>query len=55
MPFAEQPPQQKKHWQELCAEAALESNPEKIDLLIEQILALLQEREQRLKQAQIAR
>jgi hypothetical protein len=55
MHFAEQPPQQRKHWQELCAEAALESNPEKIDLLIEQILGLLQEREERLKQGHIAR
>jgi hypothetical protein len=55
MHFAEQPPKHKKHWQELCAEAAMESNPEKADLLIEQIFALLQEREQRLKQAHMAR
>jgi hypothetical protein len=42
---------QNKHWQELCAQARAESNPEKLDHLIEQIFALLQEREERLKQS----
>jgi hypothetical protein len=52
MQFPEQAPQ-KEHWRELCAQAVVESNPEKLDHLIEQILALLQEREAHLKQSQV--
>jgi hypothetical protein len=54
MQFPERVPQRER-WQELCAKAAVESNPEKLDYLIEQILALLQEREERLKQTDTAR
>jgi hypothetical protein len=54
MQFPEQAPH-KERWRELCAQAVVESNPEKLDHLIEQIFALLQERERHLNHGHIAR
>jgi hypothetical protein len=43
--------EKKEHWMELCAQAAVEQDPEKLHALVEQIDRLLQEREDLLKQA----
>ena len=53
MQYPQQIPQQER-WQELCAQAVVEANPETFDRLIEQLLAVLQEREERLKQVYAA-
>ena len=41
--------EKKEHWMELCAEAAVEEDPEKLHALVEEIDRLLQEKEDRLK------
>jgi len=38
-----------EHWMELCAQAAVEQDPEKLHALVEEIDRLLQEKEDRLK------
>ena len=38
----------KERWQELCALAAAEQDPKKLSLLVAEINALLEEKEQRL-------
>jgi hypothetical protein len=39
----------KEHWKELCAQAAVEQNPEKLMELVKEINRLLEEKEARLK------
>jgi hypothetical protein len=39
----------KKHWMELCQQAAVEQDPKRLMALVEEINRLLQEKEQRLK------
>jgi hypothetical protein len=39
----------KERWMELCAQAAVEQDPEKLHALVEEIDRLLQEKENRLK------
>jgi hypothetical protein len=41
----------KERWMELCAQAAVERDPEKLHALVEEIDRLLQEKENRLKKA----
>jgi len=38
----------KEHWKELCAQAAVEQNPERLMVLIKQITGMLEEKERRL-------
>jgi hypothetical protein len=40
--------EKKEKWQELCAQAALEQNPERLLVLARQISRLLDEKEERL-------
>jgi len=42
--------EKQEHWMELCAQAALEQDPEKLHALVEEIDRLLQEKEDRLKE-----
>ena len=44
----------KERWMELCAQAAVEQDPEKLHLLVEEVDRLLQEKEDRLKQPYVA-
>ncbi|MHB8215119.1 MAG: hypothetical protein ACYDDS_03475 [Candidatus Sulfotelmatobacter sp.] len=41
--------EKKERWMELCAQAAIEQDPEKLHALVEEIDRLLQEKEDRLK------
>jgi hypothetical protein len=41
--------EKKERWMELCAQAAVEQDPEKLHALVEEIDRLLQEKEDRLK------
>jgi len=43
--------EKKEHWMELCAQAAVEQDPEKLHALVEEIDHQLQEKEDRLKQS----
>ncbi len=45
--------EKKEHWMELCAQAAVEQDPEKLHALVEEIERLLQEKEDRLKKVPI--
>lgn len=41
--------EKKERWMELCAQAAVEHDPQKLHVLIEEIDILLQQKEDRLK------
>jgi hypothetical protein len=43
--------EKKERWMELCAQAAVEQDPEKLHALVEEIDRLLQEKEDRLSKA----
>jgi len=43
--------EKKEHWMELCAQAAVEQDPEKLHALVEEIDRLLQEKEDLLKRS----
>jgi hypothetical protein len=47
--------EQKEKWFELCEQAAVEQDPEKLMALVRQINALLDEEEQRLKDRDLFR
>jgi hypothetical protein len=41
--------QTKERWRELCKEAAIEQDPEKLRILVKEIIQLLDEKTERLK------
>jgi hypothetical protein len=41
--------EKKERWMELCAQAAVEQDPEKLHALVEEIDRLLQEKEERVR------
>ena len=43
--------EKKELWKELCAQAAVEQDPERLHALVEEIDRLLQEKEDRLRQS----
>jgi hypothetical protein len=43
--------EKKERWMELCAQAAVEQDPEKLHALVEEIDRLLQQKEDALRQA----
>jgi len=50
--FSDGPKRIKKAWEELIAAASLETDPEKVATIMEEIFAALEEREQLLTMAQ---
>jgi hypothetical protein len=45
--------EEKERWMELCAQAAVEQDPEKLHALVEEIDRLLQEKENLLKKGRL--
>ena len=45
--------EKKERWMELCAQAAVEQDPEKLHALVEEIDRLLQEKENLLKKGRL--